>query len=129
MRAIVIVNKWISEYFKFWTINSEAKDNSEMASLFESSTDFYVHKQLGKDNNYREMSEISDKFGVVASTAYEKVNTTGTVRNLSRLVPVPGHGAQIKLELGHQQKAVQTAARTQTPHTGTQSENVQNSCK
>ena len=31
-----------------------------------------VHTQLGKGNNYQ---EISGKFGVVASTAYKKVNT------------------------------------------------------
>ena len=49
-----------------------------------------AHKQLGKDNNYR---EFSGKFGVVASTAYEKVNTTDTEENLFRLVPVIGHGA------------------------------------
>ena len=40
-----------------------------------------VHKQLGKGNNYR---EISGKFGVVIST--------GTDENLFRLVPVLGHG-------------------------------------
>ena len=34
-----------------------------------------VHKQLGKGINYR---EIGGKFGVSASTAYEKVNTVGT---------------------------------------------------
>ena len=53
-----------------------------------------VHKQLGKGNNYR---EISGKFGEVASKVCEKVNTTGTDENLFRLVPVPvlGHGAQI----------------------------------
>ena len=51
-----------------------------------------VHKQLGKGNNYR---EISGRFGVVTSTAYEKVNTTGTDENLFRLVPVPGDGAQV----------------------------------
>ena len=55
-----------------------------------------VHKQLGKGKNNR---EISGKFGVVASTVYEKVNTTSTDENLFRLVlelvPVPGHGAQI----------------------------------
>ena len=50
------------------------------------------HKQLGKDNNYQ---EISGKFGVVASTAYEKVNTAGTDENLFRVVPVPGHGARV----------------------------------
>ena len=49
-----------------------------------------VHKQLGKGNDYR---EISDKFGVGASTVYEKVNTTGTDENLFRLVP--GHGARV----------------------------------
>ena len=51
-----------------------------------------VHKQLGKGNNNR---EISGKFGVVASTAYEKVNTTGTGENLFRIVPMPGHGARV----------------------------------
>ena len=51
-----------------------------------------VHKQLGKGNNYR---EISGKFAVVASTAYEKVNTTGTDKNLFRLVPEPGHSARV----------------------------------
>ena len=51
-----------------------------------------VHKQLGKGNNYR---EISGKFGVVASTAHEKVNTTGTDGNLFRLVPMPGPAAQV----------------------------------
>ena len=64
-----------------------------------------VHTHQRKGNNYR---EISGKFGVVASTAYEKVNTKGTGENLFRLVPlhgarvlplelvpVPGHGAQI----------------------------------
>ena len=49
-----------------------------------------VHKQLGKGNNY---GDISEKFGVVASTAYEKVNTRGTDENLFRLVPVPGYSA------------------------------------
>ena len=38
---------------------------------------------------------MGDKFGVAASTAYEKVNTTGTDENLFRLVPVPGHDAQM----------------------------------
>ena len=51
-----------------------------------------VHKQLGKGNNYR---EISGKYAVVALTAYEKVNTAGTDENLFRLVPVPGHGARV----------------------------------
>ena len=51
-----------------------------------------VHTQLGKGNNYR---EISGKFGIVASTAYEKVNATGTHEYLFRLVPVPGHGARV----------------------------------
>ena len=51
-----------------------------------------IHKQLGKGNNYR---ETSGKFGVVASTAYEKVSTMGTDENLLRLVPVPGHGARV----------------------------------
>ena len=52
----------------------------------------HVHKQLGKSIDYR---EIGDKFGVGASTACKKVNTAGTDENLFRLVPVPGHGAQI----------------------------------
>ena len=51
-----------------------------------------IHKQLGKGNNYQ---GISGKFGVVASTAYAKENTTGTDENLFRLVPVPGHGARV----------------------------------
>ena len=60
-----------------------------------------VHKQLGEGNNYR---EIRGKFGVAASTAYEKVNTVGTDEILFRLVgrvlplelvPVPGQGAQV----------------------------------
>ena len=51
-----------------------------------------VHKQLGKGNNYR---DISGKFGVVALTAYEKVNTTGTDENLFRLMLVPGYGAGV----------------------------------
>ena len=51
-----------------------------------------VHKQLGKGNKYR---EISGKFGVVASKAYEKVNTKGTDKNLFRLVPALGHGARV----------------------------------
>ena len=51
-----------------------------------------VHKQLGKVNKYR---EISSESGVVASTACEKVNTTGTDESLFRLAPVPGHGVQI----------------------------------
>ena len=64
-----------------------------------------VHKQLGKGENYR---EISGKFGVVASTAYEKVNKTDTDENLFRfvleLVSVPG--TVPKLVLGQQQKAM-----------------------
>ena len=86
-----------------------------------------VHKQLGKDNNYR---EFSGKFGVVASTAYEKVNTTDTEEHLFRLVPVighsarvlllelvpvPGHGAQISAR-GHQQKAMFRLARAPSPN-------------
>ena len=51
-----------------------------------------VHKKLEKGNNHR---EISGKFGVVASTANDKVNTTGTDENLFRLVPVLGHGARV----------------------------------
>ena len=51
-----------------------------------------VHKQLGKGNNNR---KISGEFGVVASTAYEKVNTTGTDENLFRLVPMPEHGVRV----------------------------------
>ena len=50
------------------------------------------HKQLGKGNDYR---EFSGKLGVVASTAYDKVNTTCTDENLLRLLPVPGYGAKI----------------------------------
>ena len=58
-----------------------------------------------KGNNYR---EIIGKFGVVASAAYKKVNTTGNDENLFRLAPVLGHGARsralrlAKLELRHQ---------------------------
>ena len=37
----------------------------------------------------------SGKFGVGASTAYEKVNTAGTDEILFRLVPVLGHGARV----------------------------------
>ena len=51
-----------------------------------------VHKQLGKGNNYR---EISGKFGVVASTTYEKVSTMGADENLFKLVLVPGHGTRV----------------------------------
>ena len=47
-----------------------------------------VHKRLGKGLDYR---EIVDKFGVVASTTCEKLNTAATEKNLFRLVPVPGH--------------------------------------
>ena len=66
-----------------------------------------VHKQLGKGNNYR---EISGNFGVV--------NTTGTDENLLRLVPVLRNGARVlplelvlllelaKFVLGHQRKVV-----------------------
>ena len=81
-----------------------------------------VHQQLGKGNNYR---VISGKFGVVASTAYEKANTTDTDENLFRLVSVPGHGARVlPLELvpGAQISAlaptkgyVQTGARAREP--------------
>ena len=49
-------------------------------------------KMLGKGNNYR---QISNKFGVVASSAYEKLNTTGTDENLFRLDLVPGHAARV----------------------------------
>ena len=64
-----------------------------------------VHKQLGKGNDYR---EISGKFGVA--------NTTSTDENLIRLVPVFGHGARVlPLELlpvpGH---GAQICARTPT---------------
>ena len=48
-----------------------------------------VHKQLGKGNNYR---EISGKFGVVASTAYEKVNTTGIDEGLPGVWGAGEHG-------------------------------------
>ena len=54
------------------------------------------------------------KFGVVASKAYERVNTKGTDENLFRLVPVPGHGARVlPLELvpGH---GAQISARSPT---------------
>ena len=51
-----------------------------------------VHRQLGKGNNY---PEISGKFGVVASKAYEKGNTTGTDENLFRPVPLPKHCARV----------------------------------
>ena len=51
-----------------------------------------VHKQLGKDLDYR---EISGKFGLGASISREKVNTLGTDKNLFRLVPVPGQGARV----------------------------------
>ena len=47
---------------------------------------------LGKGLDYR---EVGGKFGVGASTACEKVNTTGTDENLFRLVPVPGDGARV----------------------------------
>ena len=65
-------------------------------------------KMLGKGNNYQ---QISNKSGVVASSAYEKLNTTGTDENLFRvdlvaghaarvlaleLLPMPEHGAQIR---------------------------------
>ena len=57
----------------------------------------HVHKPR-EGLNYR---EIGDKFGVSASTAYEKVNTSGTDKNLIRLVPMAGHGARVlPLELG-----------------------------
>ena len=46
----------------------------------------YVYKQLGKGNNYREISET-----------VRVVNTTGTDKNLFRLVPVLGHGALVLL--------------------------------
>ena len=92
-----------------------------------------VHKQLGKGNNYR---EISGKFGVVASTDYQKVNTTVTDENLFRLVPVSGHGSRVlPLELvpvprhGAQISAlaptkgyVQTGARARAPGSGIKSE-------
>ena len=52
-----------------------------------------VHKlRQGRGIDYR---EISKKFGVGASKAYEKVNISDTDENLFRLVPVPGHGARI----------------------------------
>ena len=56
---------------------------------------------LGKGFNCR---EIIGKFGVSASAACEEVNTSNTDENLFRLVPMPGHGAQVlPLELvpGH----------------------------
>ena len=55
----------------------------------------FINAELGKGNNYR---EISGKFRVVALTAYEKVNTTGTDEYPFRLLSVPGHGAQITVE-------------------------------
>ena len=60
-------------------------------------------KKLGKGNNYR---EIRGKFGVVASTANEKVNTKGTDENLVRLLSAGAwaRGARVlppKLVLGH----------------------------
>ena len=74
---------------------------------------------LGKGNNYR---EINGKFGVIASTAYEKVNTTDTDENVfSRLVPVPGHVAQISAR-APTKGYVQTSARAQAPGRGTKSE-------
>ena len=51
-----------------------------------------VHIQLRKGNNYR---EIRGKFGVVASSAYERANTMGTDENLFRLLPVPRNGARL----------------------------------
>ena len=79
---------------------------------------------------------MGDKFGVSASTAFEKVNTVGTDENLFRLVPVPWHGAHVlTLELvpmpGHDAQInaraptkgyVQTGTRTRCPSKGTKSE-------
>ena len=72
-----------------------------------------VHKQLGKGDKYR---EVTGKFGVVASTVCEKVNTIGTFENLLRLAPVLGHGTRVlPLELmpvlGH---GAQISARAPT---------------
>ena len=68
-----------------------------------------VHKQLGKGNNYR---EICSKFGAVASRAYKKVNTTGTDKNLFRLVPMLGHSARVQITAGAPTKGfVQIGAR------------------
>ena len=74
-----------------------------------------VHKQLGKGNSYR---EISSKFGVVASTGCEKVNTTGTDESLFRLVPMPGHGAQISARTP-KKGYIQTGTHARPPGTGT----------
>ena len=41
------------------------------------------------------IQKLAKKFGVSASTAFEKVNTVGTDENLFRLVSVPGHGARV----------------------------------
>ena len=60
-----------------------------------------VHKQLGKGINYR---ETSGKFRVSSTTACEKTNAEGNDENLSRLVPVPRHGARVlplELVAGH----------------------------
>ena len=64
-----------------------------------------VHKHLGKGKNCR---EISGKFGVVTSTAYEKVNKTGDDENLFRLVLSQPRTAGMvpKLVFGHQQTAM-----------------------
>ena len=45
-----------------------------------------------EEKNYR---EIGDKFGVSPSTAWAKVNTVGTGKNLLRSVGVPGHDARV----------------------------------
>ena len=76
------------------------------------------------------MEEISGKFGVVASTAYEKVNTTSTDENLFRLVPVLGHGARLlplelvpKFVFGNHQKAMlRLVPLVRAPFPGTKSE-------
>ena len=75
------------------------------------------------------------KLGVVGSTAYVEVNTTGTDENLFRLVPVlghsvrvlplelvpvPGHGAQISAR-APMKGYVQTGAPAWAPGTGTKS--------
>ena len=67
--------------------------------------------------------EISVKFEIVASTAYEKVNTTGTDENLFRLVPMPRLGARVlSPELAPEQgHGTQISARAPTKgyvHTG-----------
>ena len=83
-----------------------------------------VHKKLGKGIKSVQYRHIGGKFGVSASAASAKVNTSGTDENLFRLVLVLGHGARVlPLELvpGHGAQIcvraptkgfVQTGART-----------------